>query len=165
MKTGNTLKILGLVSLGLLLAAIVYVALNRGQMNQAVMDEMYLAPQGARAAKTMILTLPDGSVYPVNYLVETAGSGQQAFDRVYVGIDGWWWREFLDQGSPVEMWIQGQIYRGHGRVVLDDPAHVDAVFSRLRPTVPDWLPAWLNGKLVVITLHQDSTILRSIEHE
>jgi hypothetical protein len=29
------------------------------------------------------------------------------------------------------------------------------VFARLRPKVPSWLPLWLNGKLVVITLQPD----------
>ena len=50
------------------------------------------------------------------------------------------------------MIIRGLEFRGHGRVVLDDPTYVEDVFSRLRPTVPEWLPDWLNGKLVVITL-------------
>ena len=30
------------------------------------------------------------------------------------------------------------------------------VFLKLRPTAPKWLPAWLNGKLVVITLAETS---------
>ena len=48
------------------------------------------------------------------------------------------------------MLIQNQRLLGHA--VLDDPQFVAEVFARLRPKVPGWLPAWLNGKLVVIEL-------------
>ena len=37
---------------------------------------------------------------------------------------------------------------------LDDPDYIKDIFSRLRPTVPKWLPDALNGKLVVITLKE-----------
>ena len=50
------------------------------------------------------------------------------------------------------MLIQGQVYKGHAVVVLDDPEYTEDVFARLRPTAPEWLPTWLNGKLVVITV-------------
>ena len=46
-------------------------------------------------------------------------------------------------------------YTGHARTVLDDPDYTADVFSRLRPTVPGWLPSWLNAKLVVVTLTED----------
>ena len=68
-----------------------------------------------------------------------------------MGIDGLWWRVFQGEGSRVQMEINDQIVTGTGVVILDDPARVDDVFSRLRPTVPDWLPRALNGKLVEIT--------------
>jgi hypothetical protein len=92
----------------------------------------------------MLLTLQDGRMYPVNYLHEK--------NLVFMGIDGRWWREFLDEGQPVEMLIMGESFSGHAVTVLDDPAYTNDVFKRLRPTVPKWLPDWLNGKLVVITL-------------
>jgi hypothetical protein len=50
------------------------------------------------------------------------------------------------------MFIQGETFEGHARVVLNDPVLVEDVFTRLRPTVPEWLPDALNGKLVTITL-------------
>lgn len=112
--------------------------------NAKVIDEIKTNPQGARAARTMIVTLADGRVYPVNYLREG--------DRVFMAIDGVWWRAFQEDGQRVEMLIQNQRLRGHGKAVLDDPQFVAQVFARLRPKVPGWLPAWLNGKLVVIEL-------------
>ena len=112
-------------------------------VNTRVMNEIRSDPFGERARKTMIVTLEDGRVYPVNFLREDG--------RVYMGIDGLWWRVFLGAGSRVQMEINDQIVTGTGVVILDDPARVDDVFSRLRPTVPEWLPRALNGKLVEIT--------------
>ena len=112
-------------------------------VNTRVMNEIRSEPFGERARKTMIVTLEDGRVYPVNYLREDG--------RVYMGIDGLWWRVFQGEGSRVQMEINDQIVTGTGVVILDDPARVDDVFSRLRPTVPEWLPRALNGKLVEIT--------------
>jgi len=112
-------------------------------VNTRVMNEIRSDPFGERARKTMIVTLDDGRVYPVNYLREDG--------RVYMGIDGLWWRVFQGEGSRVQMEINDQIVTGTGVVILDDPARVEDVFSRLRPTVPEWLPRALNGKLVEIT--------------
>jgi len=112
-------------------------------VNTRVMNEIRSEPFGERARKTMIVTLDDGRVYPVNYLREDG--------RVYMGIDGLWWRVFQGEGSRVQMEINDQIVTGTGVVILDDPARVEDVFSRLRPTVPEWLPRALNGKLVEIT--------------
>ena len=112
-------------------------------VNTRVMNEIRSEPFGERARKTMIVTLEDERVYPVNFLREDG--------RVYMGIDGLWWRVFQGEGSRVQMEINDQIVTGTGVVILDDPARVDDVFSRLRPTVPEWLPRALNGKLVEIT--------------
>ena len=112
-------------------------------VNTRVMNEIRSDPFGERARKTMIVTLDDGRVYPVNFLREDG--------RVYMGIDGLWWRVFRGAGSRVQMEINDQIVTGTGVVILDDLARVDDVFSRLRPTVPEWLPRALNGKLVEIT--------------
>ena len=112
-------------------------------VNTRVMNEIRSEPFGERARKTMIVTLEDGRVYPVNFLCEDG--------RVYMGIDGLWWRVFQGEGSRVQMEINDQIVTGTGVVILDDLARVDDVFSQLRPTVPEWLPRALNGKLVEIT--------------
>jgi hypothetical protein len=114
------------------------------EVNARVAEEIRTNPNGERAAKTMLLTLNDGSEYPVNYLWED--------NLVFMGIDGRWWRRFVGEGESVSMEIQGQTLKGHAVTLLDDPAYQADVFARLRPTVPKWLPDWLNGKLVVITL-------------
>ena len=129
------------------LLALSYRAVRLDDANQRVAQEIIANPDGDRALRSMLLYLPDGRMYPVNYLHED--------NLVYVGIDGLWWREFRGEGAPVRMFIRGMEFSGHGRVVLDDPQYVEDVFGRLRPTVPDWLPDWLNGKLVVVTLAAD----------
>jgi hypothetical protein len=135
---------LGLVVLVGLLA---WLPVRTQQVNAQVVEEIRANPQGERAARTMIIFLADGRVYPVNYLRED--------DLVFMGIDGRWWRAFQSSSEPVEMVIQGQRLSGHAQVVLDDPEYVVDVFARLRPKAPSWLPLWLNGKLVVITLQPD----------
>ena len=115
-------------------------------VNSSVIEELFTEPQGARAARVMLLGLPDGKQIPVNYLSEG--------NKVFAGADGGWWRAFTGEGIEVTMLIKGQELKGHGVVILDNQSYVDDVFSRLRPTVPEWLPDWLNGKLVEITLKE-----------
>ena len=134
---------LALFGLGIA-ALVLWLPQRTEQTNARVMAEIKTNPQGDRAARTMIVTLADGRIYPVNYLREG--------DRVFMGIDGRWWRVFQGQGQSVDMLIKNQRLSGHGRVVLDNQEYVDQVFARLRPKAPSWLPAWLNGKLVVIEL-------------
>ena len=117
---------------------------TRDAYNAKVAEEIRVNPQGARAQRSMLVTLEDGRIYPVNYLREDG--------FVYMGIDGRWWRAFLDEGQRVELLLQGETLSGHALTILDDPERTADVFSRLRPTAPAWLPDWLNGKLVVITL-------------
>jgi hypothetical protein len=130
----------------LLLLAIGYRLTVFERTNRAVAEEIRTQPDSARARQSMLVTLADGRTFPVNYLLEG--------DRVFMGIDGLWWRAFRGDGAPVSVLIRGEALTGHARVILDDPAYTTAVFSRLRPTVPEWLPDWLNGKLVVITLDE-----------
>ena len=113
-------------------------------MNVNVVEELQSNPQGERAGIVMLLTLPDGRRLPVNYIREG--------NTVFVGADGSWWRLFGDSGAPVTVLIRGETLTGLAQAVLDDPDYTHEVFGRLRPTVPDWLPDWLNGKLIVITL-------------
>jgi len=132
---------LGIVLVLLLLVG--YRAVTVDDVNARVAQEIQANPTGERAQRTMLLTLADGRTYPVNYLREAG--------VVYMGIDGRWWREFVGAGQSVQMFIQGENQAGHAITVLDKPEFTADVFSRLRPTAPAWLPAWLNGKLVVIT--------------
>ena len=113
-------------------------------MNRGVIEELEQHPEGQRATETLLLTLPSGRVIPVNYLEDGA--------RVYVAADGPWWRQFRGDGAPAVLLIRGETRKGTGRVILDDPDYVAEVFERLRPDVPEWLPTWLDGRLIVITL-------------
>lgn len=131
-----------LVVLGLLLGL---VALY-GQLvtNPKVAAELVDSPGGERAAKVMLLTLPEGQVLPVNYLREG--------NLVFVGADGGWWRQFQPSGASVTLLLKGVQHSGRARVVLDNPDYTAEIFAKLRPTAPAWLPTWLNGKLIVIEL-------------
>ena len=130
----------------LLLALSGYVAFTRDATNSRVAEEIRTNPGGDRAQKTMLLTIADGRMYPVNFLHEG--------NHVYMGIDGLWWREFVDDAQPVQMFIRGENYRGSARTILDDRSYKKDVFARLRPTVPKWLPNFLDAKLVVITISE-----------
>ena len=133
----------------LLVVAIGYRAATMGDRNAAVAEDIRNNPDGERAIRSMLLWLEDGTMYPVNYLKEDP--------YVYMGIDGLWWRAFREPGQAVTMLIRGEELHGHALVNLHDPAYKADVFSRLRPTVPKWLPDFLNGKLVVITLDEQAS--------
>ncbi len=112
--------------------------------NPSVALELKNDPQGTRAGIVMMFTIEPGRTLPVNYLREG--------NTVYVGADGRWWRVFEEGAVAVSMVIRGELLTGRARVVLHDPDFTHEVFARLRPNAPAWLPDWLNGKLVVITL-------------
>lgn len=112
--------------------------------NPRVINELRAHPEGERAARTMLVTLPDGRVLPVNYL--------QEINKVYIGVDGRWWRLFVGEGAPVQLEIKNVVYTGHARAIVDDQDHTNRIFKRLRPTVPAWLPDALNGVLVEVDL-------------
>ena len=141
---GTFLKWIGVALLVIIAAGVGYRGMTVGDRNAQVAEDIRTNPDGERAVRSMLLWLEDGTMYPVNYLKEDP--------FVYMGVDGLWWREFQEEDAPVRMLIRGQEYSGLAKVVLDDPVFKEDVFSRLRPTVPEWLPDWLNGKLVVITL-------------
>ena len=112
--------------------------------NPRVVAELSNDPHGERAGIVMLLELSDGGTLPVNYRREG--------DQVFVGADGRWWRALREGNAPVGMLIGGETLTGKARVVFDDPAYKCAVFDRLRPKVPKWLPEWLDAHLVVIDL-------------
>lgn len=111
--------------------------------NPRVVEELRTDPEGERAARAMLMTLPDGRALPVNYLREG--------DKVFAGADGPWWRAFQGEGAPVSLLIRGQMLTGHATVELEDTVYRKEIFSRLRPAA-SWLPGWLDAKLVVIVL-------------
>ncbi len=134
---------LGVAAITALLAGS-YVFYAKQVANPRVEIELRSDPNGMRAQRVLLLTFQDSTTIPVNYRRE----GQQ----VFVGADGGWWRRFRDAGAPVTLYLRGNTRTGHAIAVLNDPAYTRAVFARLRPAAPGWLPDWLNGVLVVITL-------------
>ena len=108
-------------------------------MNPRVIRELREDPQGERAQKAMLLTLPSGKALPVNYLRDG--------DTVYAAADFPWWRELRGEGGRASVLIRGETLHGQIRVVEDDPELRESVFARLRPTAPRWM-----GTLVVIEL-------------
>jgi len=136
------LKFLGVVAsvaLVLLLALPAVFFYMERFVNPGLMRELKMAPDGDRAQKVMILTLPSGREIPVNYLREG--------DWVFAGADGRWWRELEGGWKPVALWIRGEALRGSARSVTDQPDRTRDVFSRLRPRA---LPG--TGTLVEIHL-------------
>ncbi|MEZ4334439.1 MAG: hypothetical protein R3F35_22015 [Myxococcota bacterium] len=107
--------------------------------NARVVRDLRAHPQGERAGRVMLLTLPSGRALPVNYLREG--------DTVYAAADFPWWRELRGSGGRGTVLIRGESLAGHVRAVEDDPALRDAVFARLRPTAPRFA-----GTLVVVEL-------------
>ena len=137
MKRATKLALGGLVAAGLLGAGVVPY-MDR-VVNPGVERELRERPDGERARKVMLLTLPSGRTIPVNYLREG--------DTVYAGCDGRWWRELRGEGARVELLVRGEARVGQARAVEDDPARRAAVFDRLRPTAPK-----LFGTLIQIEL-------------
>ncbi len=108
-------------------------------ISPGVVRELREDPQGERAGKVMVITLPSGRTFPVNYLRE--GS------TVYAGADFPWWREVRGPGGRGSVMIRGETYPAHLRAVEDDPALRERVFAKLRPNAIKWA-----GVLVVIEI-------------
>jgi hypothetical protein len=107
--------------------------------NPRVIRELQEKPNGERAGKVMLLTLPSGKAIPVNYLRDG--------DTVYAAADFPWWRELRGGGGRGTVLIRGETLGGTIRAVEDDVELRESVFARLRPTAPLWA-----GTLVVIEL-------------
>ena len=137
-----------LLGLGLFLLAAAYIPYAIFIQNPQVTNELIEKPDGDRAKRVMLITLPSGRRLPVNYLFEDP--------FVYAGADGLWWRELETkpgEGFPVSLLIQGKTYRGSARAVLDDPQYRQEVFRRLRPKA---IPGF--GTLIEIRLDPAATI-------
>jgi len=107
--------------------------------NPGVERELREDPEGERARKVMLMTLPSGRTLPVNYLREG--------DTVYAAADGRWWHQLRGDGAPVELLVRGERLAGHARAIEDEPDLRSAVFDRLRPSAPK-----IFGTLVQIDL-------------
>lgn len=108
--------------------------------NPRVVRELLEHPDGERARKVMLLTLPSGRPVPVNYLRED--------DFVFAAADGGWWRELAEEGGPVALLVRGETLTGRARAVVDDPEYTRRVFSRLRPNA-------IEGFGTLIEVHLD----------
>ena len=108
-------------------------------INPRVVRELREEPDGERARKVMLLTLPSGKAIPVNYLRDGG--------TVYAAADFPWWRELRGGGGPGSVLIRGETLPGHVHAVEDDPELRKSVFERLRPTAPSW-----TGTLIVVEL-------------
>ena len=135
------MRILSGAFLVVALLVVGYAIVGRTILNPRVVRELRENPQGERAAKVMLLTLPSGRSIPVHYW--------QDGSTVYAAADFPWWRELRGEGSEVEVLIRGQSSPGHGRAVEDDPRLRASVFERLRPSAPGWA-----GTLVEIVLEE-----------
>jgi hypothetical protein len=118
-------RILGGIALLLVVLALGYIVYATSVTNPRVERELIENPQGERAGRVMMLTLPSGRRIPVNYY--------QDGGMVFAGADGTWWKEMVGDGDRVSMLIRGEALQGHGRAIEDDPAYTERVFAKLRP--------------------------------
>jgi hypothetical protein len=137
------MKWLGIVLLGVVALLVGGAFAYSWWTNPRVIRELREDPQGERAQKVMLLTLPSGKAIPVNYLRDG--------DTVYAAADFPWWRELRGGGGRGSVLIRGETLQGHIRAVDDEPELRETVFARLRPTAPSWL-----GTLVVIDLDREA---------
>lgn len=107
--------------------------------NPRVERELIENPDGKRAARVMLLTLPSGRRIPVNYYRED--------NMIYAGADGNWWKETVGDGFPVSVLVRGETLRGTARTVLDDPVYTKKIFKKLRPNAIEGF-----GRLVEVRL-------------
>ena len=135
--------LIGIVSAAVIALMCLYLYQTR-VTNPRVIENLTTEPRSDRAKIVTLVTLPDGQQVPANYLREG--------NLVFIGVDGRWWRAFADEGAPITLLIKGEQLKGHARAILDDPGYTSAVFKRLRPNVPKWLPDALNGVLLEVTL-------------
>jgi hypothetical protein len=111
---------------GLLLAVTLCIWIHTEYVaNPRVVQMLVEDPDGERAGKVMLLTLPSGRRIPVNFLREG--------DRVYTAADGRWWRELADGGATVSVWVRGEELTGRATAVRDDPEYTERIFAKLRP--------------------------------
>ena len=122
------MKYLRIVIVALLLFVAGYAGYMTFVANPGVERELRENPDGERARRVMLITLPSGQTLPVNYIREG--------DTVFAAADGRWWRQLSGKGARVELLVRGEALVGQGRAIEDDPDHRSAVFNRLRPTAP-----------------------------
>jgi hypothetical protein len=128
--------------------------------NPRVVRELLDDPDGERARRVLLLTLPSGRRIPVNYIRELRDIREprdirelREQDMAYVAADGSWWSELTESEHPVTVLIRGETLSGLAQVVLDDPEKTKEIFARLRP---DALEGF--GRLIEIRLLPSSPV-------
>lgn len=111
--------------------------------NPRVVRELLENPDGERAQRVMLLTLPSGSRIPVNFYREDA--------IVFAAADGRWWKELIGEDFPVTIVVRGETLAGRARAVLDDPSYTAEVFAKLRPDAIEGF-----GTLIEIRIDRES---------
>lgn len=142
------MRIAWLVASGLFALPVLFILHTRLVQNPRVMAELERAPDGGRAGRVLVLSLPSGKTIPVNYWID---SGEVDRSVVYVASDFFWWRELRGAGAPVGLELRGRRRSGHARAIEGDPARRERIYSGLRPTAPRWF-----GVLVEIVLEPDA---------
>jgi hypothetical protein len=115
------LAVLGLVALGVAGLALYYPYVANPRVERELLED----PDGERARREMLITLPSGRRLPVNYWRDG--------EFVYAAADGGWWKELAEEASPVTVLVRGETLSGQARAVTDDPEHTARVFAELRP--------------------------------
>ena len=93
-----------IVATTLVLLVVGYWIYSERIANPRVVRELIDHPDGERARRAMLLTLPSGRRIPVNYYRED--------DMVWAGADGRWWKELVGEGFPVSVLVRGETLRG-----------------------------------------------------
>ena len=138
------MRIVLIASIGVVVVLGVAYWLYAAPANPLVVRELIEHPEGKRAQRVMLLTLPSGRRIPVNYFREDP--------FVYAAADGSWWKELVGAGFPVTLLVRGETLPGVARAVLDDPAYVERVFEKLRPNAIKGF-----GKLIEIRVDGSAT--------
>lgn len=127
------MRILGFVVVGLVVLVLGFILHTRLVQNPRVLALLEREPQGERAGRVLVLSLPSGKTIPVNYWIDPAEHDREV---AYVASDFFWWRELRGEGGPVGLVVRDRRRTGHARAIEDDPSRRDRIFENLRPTAP-----------------------------
>ena len=142
------MKRIALIALAVLVAVPVVGAVGYWQYvvwigNPRVERELIENPNGERAARVMLLTLPSGRRIPVNYLIQEG--------YVYAAADGNWWEELVGNGVAVGLLVRGQEMTGTARAIQDDPAYTKRIFAELRPNAIEGFGVLIEIRLAALS--------------